>query len=141
MPGDIVRAELVDEKGETWRLDTTPRVLQISVETERPTHPFLKLNKTQVTELGFGAYFEGKAASTRQLKVNVRSDATCRVGEEVPLAAHSLGTSDKEGWVGAQLRLIFVRAAEEGAKAAGGTPARKGRKAKASRKAKTKSGR
>ena len=132
-----MHATLVDEVGETWLLDTK-RELQLSVELKRPTHPFLMLNKAKVTELGFGSYFKTKAASARRLKVNVRSGATCHVGEEVPLAAHSLGASDKEGWVGAQLRLIFVRAAAEGAGAAGGTPARK---AKASRKAKTKSGR
>ena len=111
--GDIVRAELMRPAGGApWQLATT-RELQLSsnVEKGREERCFLMLNKAQCTDLGFGNVFDGKAATARQLKLNVQLGATGALGSEVPLAPHSHGTSRKVGWVGAALRLVLVRAA------------------------------
>jgi hypothetical protein len=122
---DIVRVELVRADGVSWQYITS-RELQLS-SYERKTGPeagreecFLKLNKVQCTELGFGHYFDGKAASTLQLKLNVQVGATGALGSEVLLSPHSHGTSRKVGWVGAALRLVLVRAASLESSAAEG---------------------
>ncbi len=96
--------------GATWSL-VTQREMQLSswVRTSGREECCLSLNKTQCTDLGFGNVFVGKAA--RHLKLNVQLGATGALGSEVLLAPHSHGTSRKEGWVGAALRLVLVRAA------------------------------
>ena len=108
-----MRIELVQQAGGApWPL-VTQRELQLSssVRTSGREECYLKLNKAQCTDLGFGHVFDGKAASARQLKLNVQVGATDALGSEVPLAPHSHGTSRKVGWVGAALRLVLVRAA------------------------------
>ena len=111
--GDIVRVEL-ERPGHaaTWELDT-PRQLEVSSSVSKTGREqrFLKLNKEQCASLGFGHYFDGKAASTRHLKLNVLVGASVAPGDTVPLVKHPHGTSLKEGWVGAQLRLVLVRVA------------------------------
>ena len=96
--------------GATWSL-VTQREMQLSssVRTSGREECCLSLNKAQCTDLGFGHIFDGKAA--RHLKLNVQLGATGALGSEVLLAPHSHGTSRKEGWVGAALRLVLVRAA------------------------------
>ena len=110
--------------GAPWLLDA--RELQLSSRSEvgREERCFLQLNKTECTDLGFGHFFDGKAASTRYLKLYVQVGVTGAIGEEVPLTENMHGTSRKAGWEGATLRLVLLRVApaEKGAKegAAGG---------------------
>ena len=123
--GDIVRFELVPPAGDgrqPW-LFVTDTKLQLSSCTVKKGPEkgrescYLMLNKKQCKELGFGHTFDGKAATSRQLKLNVPIGATGKVGAEVPLSKNKHGTSRKEGWEGAALRLMLVR--EAGVAAAG----------------------
>ena len=111
--GDIVRVELKrPEDAATWELDT-PHDLEVSSSVSKTGREmrFLKLNKEQCASLGFGHYFNDKAASTRQLKLNVLVGASVAPGDTVPLSVHGHGTSLKEGWEGAELRVVLVRVA------------------------------
>ena len=110
--GDIVRLELKLPAGETWPLITKTelRLCSYTYESGRDVCS-LSLNKEQCEDLGFAHYFDGK--TTRHLKLNVSVGTTGfrEVGDEVPLSKHTHGSSLKEGWVGAALRLILVREA------------------------------
>ena len=63
------------------------------------------------TPLGRESFFDDKAVSTTQLKLNVKLGATGKLNAEVPLTPHKHGTSRKECWIGSSLRLVLVRSA------------------------------